>query len=276
MIVRTPRPSSPTRRAHAPANSTSEEAFERLPSLSFSRWRWIRLRSPSGRNRGIRKHEMPPSACASTRNASHIGADMNHLWPVTSYSAPGPPPFSGRAVVVFARTSEPPCFSVIPIPHSAPFLSIAGTRRSSYASEPNRGSHSAPARAGSAARGSPSRSSRSGTSLRPRLASAASRRRRVRRERRRRALATAQRGCRARRRSSSARARQDGTRPRRRGCRSGRASSGVAGSRWRAAPARSRPTGPRSAPNSRSRPCAHSAPSRATASVRTVSASKTL
>ena len=24
----------------------------------------------------------PPGACASTRNASHIGADMNHLWPV--------------------------------------------------------------------------------------------------------------------------------------------------------------------------------------------------
>ena len=124
MIVRTPRPSSPTRRAQAPANSTSEEAFERFPSLSFSRWMWIRLRSPSGRKRGIRKHETPPSACARTRNASHIGADMNHLWPVSSYSAPGPPPFSGRAVVVFARTSEPPCFSVIPIPHSAPFLSV--------------------------------------------------------------------------------------------------------------------------------------------------------
>ena len=96
----------------------------------------MRLRSPSGVNRGIRKHESPPGAWASTRNASHIGADMNHLWPVSSYSAPGPPPFSGPRVVVFARTSEPPCFSVIAIPHSAPALSGAGRRRSpSYAFE---------------------------------------------------------------------------------------------------------------------------------------------
>jgi hypothetical protein len=55
---------------------------------------------------------------------------MNHLWPVTSYSVPGPPPFSARAVVVFARTSEPPCFSVIAIPQSAPALSGAGRSRS--------------------------------------------------------------------------------------------------------------------------------------------------
>ena len=63
---------------------------------------------------------MPPSAWARTRKASHIGADMNHLWPVSSYSAPGPPPFTGRAIVVLARTSVPPCFSVIPIPVRAP------------------------------------------------------------------------------------------------------------------------------------------------------------
>ena len=87
---------------------------------------------------------MPPSAWARTRKASHIGAEQNHLWPVSSYSAPGPPPFSGRAVVVLARTSEPPCFSVIAIPQSAPVLSAAGTRRSpSYSSERKRGSHSA-------------------------------------------------------------------------------------------------------------------------------------
>ena len=57
---------------------------------------WKRLRSPSGVKRGSRKHERPPSACARTRNASHIGAEQNHLCPVISYSAPGPPPFSGR------------------------------------------------------------------------------------------------------------------------------------------------------------------------------------
>ena len=49
MIVRTPAPSSPTRRAQAPSNSISEEAFERLPSLSLSRCRRKRLSSPSGR-----------------------------------------------------------------------------------------------------------------------------------------------------------------------------------------------------------------------------------
>ena len=92
----------------------------------------------------MRKHESPPSACARTRNASHIGADMNHLWPVSSYSAPEPPPLSGVATVVFARTSEPPCFSVIPMPHSAPALSGAGRRtRPSYSSDVRRGSHSA-------------------------------------------------------------------------------------------------------------------------------------
>ncbi len=74
---------------------------------------------------------MPPSACARTRNASHIGAEKNHLCPVISYSAPGPPPLSGRAVVVFALTSEPPCFSVIPIPARAPGFSVAGTLRGS-------------------------------------------------------------------------------------------------------------------------------------------------
>jgi hypothetical protein len=129
MIVATPRPSSPTSRAHAPRNSTSDEALERLPSLSLSRWRCMRLRSPSGVQRGSRKQDSPPSACARTRNTSHMGAEQNHLWPVSSYSAPGPPPSSGRATVVLARTSEPPCFSVIAIPASAPAFSGAGTKR---------------------------------------------------------------------------------------------------------------------------------------------------
>src|ERR1044072_33867 len=97
MIVRTPPPSSPTSQAEAASNSISLEALERLPSLSLSRCRRKRLRSPSGVQRGKRKQEMPPSAWARTRKASHIGADMNHLWPVSSYSAPGPPPSAGGA-----------------------------------------------------------------------------------------------------------------------------------------------------------------------------------
>ena len=35
-----------------------------------------------GAKRGMRKQLSPSSACASTRKASHIGADMNHLCPV--------------------------------------------------------------------------------------------------------------------------------------------------------------------------------------------------
>ena len=41
MIVATPRPSSPSRRAGAPRNSTSEDGSERVPSLSFRRWNSI-------------------------------------------------------------------------------------------------------------------------------------------------------------------------------------------------------------------------------------------
>jgi hypothetical protein len=84
MIVRTPRPSSPTSQASAPSSSISLEAFERLPSLSFRRTRRKpTLRSPSGSHRGTRKHDSPPGAWASMRNASDIGAEQNHLWPVS-------------------------------------------------------------------------------------------------------------------------------------------------------------------------------------------------
>jgi hypothetical protein len=41
----------------------------------------IGLTVPSGRQRGRKKHERPAFVCASTRKASHIGAEKNHLWP---------------------------------------------------------------------------------------------------------------------------------------------------------------------------------------------------
>ena len=249
-----------------------------MPSLSFSRWRWMRLRSPSGVKRGIRKHETPPSACARTRNASHIGAEKNHLWPVISYSAPGPPPFErprGGRVGAHVRAAL-----LLGHPHPAQRALLVDRRDQALAVVFQRAEARlpllAPARAASAAPGSPSRSSRSGTSPRPRPGPGASRRRRARRARRAGARATARRGCRARRRSPSARARRDGTRPRRRGCRSGRACAAAAGSRWPVGPARSRRRARRPPPARRSRSSAHSAPSRATASVRTASASKTL
>ncbi len=120
MMVRTPRPSSPTSRAQVPSNSTSADALDRLPSLSFSRWIRNTLRVPSGSTRGTRKQLSPPGARASTRKPSDIGAEQNHLCPVSRYA---PSPDSGSARVVLDRTSLPPCFSVMPIPKSTPAFS---------------------------------------------------------------------------------------------------------------------------------------------------------
>ena len=53
---------------------------------------------------------------------------MNHLWPVMRYSPPGPPSPAGSAVVVLARTSVPPCFSVMPMPMVTPRLAAAGLK----------------------------------------------------------------------------------------------------------------------------------------------------
>jgi hypothetical protein len=131
MMVRTPRPGSPTSRPHVPSNSTSDEALERLPSLSFRRCRRKGLRVPSGRTRGTAKQPMPSSVRARTRNRSHIGAEQNHLCPRRRYSSPGPPAPTGAAEVVLARTSEPPCFSVMAIPHVADPFSAARMSRPS-------------------------------------------------------------------------------------------------------------------------------------------------
>ncbi len=128
MMVATPRPSPPTRCAHAPQNSTSLEALAQSPSLSFSRIRRKSLRRPQGSRRGIRKQLRPPGACASTSQPSDIGAEKNHLWPTSRYS---PSVANAVARVVLLRTSEPPCFSVMPMPRVMPALSLTGTSRGS-------------------------------------------------------------------------------------------------------------------------------------------------
>ena len=85
------------------------------------------LRVPSGRQRGRKKHVSPASVWARVRNPSLIGAEQNHLWPVIRYSSPE----RWRAVVVLARTSLPPCFSVIAMPQVSPdFCSAEMNRRS--------------------------------------------------------------------------------------------------------------------------------------------------
>ncbi len=134
MIVLTPCPSGPTSQATVPSNSGSDEALDRLPSLSFSRWMRKVLRVPSGSTRGTRKQDRPPcplpgATWASTRNTSHIGADVNHLCPRSVYT---PGSAVGVAVVLFVRTSEPPCFSVMPIPASRPRFSVGVRSPGSY------------------------------------------------------------------------------------------------------------------------------------------------
>ena len=61
-----------------------------------------------------------------------MGALQNHLCPVSEYSAPGPGAPRGIARVVLARTSDPPCFSVIAIPKMAlpfsPARDVSGRR----------------------------------------------------------------------------------------------------------------------------------------------------
>ena len=163
---------------------------------------------------------------------------MNHLWPVSSYSAPGPPPLTGRATVVLARTSVPPCFSVIPIPARAPAFSAAGALRrvvggGEEARLPLGGQLGLRAQRRDHRVGHRDRAADPGLGLRhaheggaagdvgagPRVLPG---------------RASAARG---RPRRPSARARRGGTRPRRPGCRSGRGCAASAGSRWPAGPA---------------------------------------
>ena len=87
--------------------------------------------------------------CARTRKRSHIGAEQNHLWPVSVVLArPARRRRPARATVVFARTSEPPCFSVIAIPHSA--LRLAGRAARGRTSSPSAAAPSAAAISGCA------------------------------------------------------------------------------------------------------------------------------
>src|SRR6266700_1591612 len=102
-------------------------------------WKWLRV--PEGVHRGIKKQDRPHAACASTRKASHMGAEINHLCPVIKYSLEDAVPILS-ALLVLARTSDPPCFSVMPMPNSTPDFSWAGKNRGSYLEERILGSHS--------------------------------------------------------------------------------------------------------------------------------------
>ena len=49
-----------------------------------------------------------------------MGAEKNHLWPTSVKRWPQASVPSGVACVVLARRSEPPCFSVMPMPMVRP------------------------------------------------------------------------------------------------------------------------------------------------------------
>mmetsp|Transcript_31964 Transcript_31964/g.92854 ORF Transcript_31964/g.92854 Transcript_31964/m.92854 type:complete len:233 (-) Transcript_31964:725-1423(-) len=128
MIAATPPPRWPNNTPKAFRYSTSDDAFDRSPSLSLSRMNWSpSFLSPEGSHRGTRKHDsrsssLPsPATRARVMKPSLMGALVNHLWPRRRK-----PPGAGVAVVVFARTSDPPCFSVMLIPTVAPILSSIG------------------------------------------------------------------------------------------------------------------------------------------------------
>ena len=131
IIVGTPRPSSPISQPCAPRNSTSLEALDLLPILSFKRITFSAFFVPSGNQRGTAKHDTPAVVCASIKNTSHMGADKNHLCPTSEYICPAPGWFTGVAIVLLARTSEPPCFSVMPMPTVMDCFSSMGTLRGS-------------------------------------------------------------------------------------------------------------------------------------------------
>ena len=211
---------------------------------------WIRLRSPSGVKRGIRKQETPPSACARTRNASHIGAEKNHLWPVISYSPPGPPPFIGRARGgVRAHVGAA---LLLGHPHPAERAGLVGGRHQALAVVVEREEARLPL-VGQLRLLAQRRDHRVGHRDRaadPGVDLAEHHHHRAAGDVRARArLAPGRaRGGRGRRRAAAARARRGGRRPRRCGCRSGRGCAASAGSRSPRRPSGSRAGGRRSRP----------------------------
>ena len=74
----------------------------------------------------------PQSECHMV--TSHIGALVNHLCPRRANGAPGcctAAGSSGTARVLFARTSLPPCFSVMDMPSVSPFFADMGASEGS-------------------------------------------------------------------------------------------------------------------------------------------------
>jgi len=81
MIVRTPRPSSPTSQPTASSYSSSAEALERLPSLFLQPLQGEPVAGAVGQHPREQEAGQPAGSWASVRNRSDMGAEVNHLWP---------------------------------------------------------------------------------------------------------------------------------------------------------------------------------------------------
>ena len=118
---------SPTSQAVAPWNSTSLLALAWLPSLCFRRWMASALTRPSGSQRG-RKKQLSPAR--PLRQHQEGVAHRRREEPLVAGDGVTRSPQASRpsatARVVLARTSEPPCFSVMPMPSVTAVLCAAG------------------------------------------------------------------------------------------------------------------------------------------------------
>ena len=244
-------------------------ALLQSPSLSFRRWMRTPLSVAIGRERGSRKQLRPPSRLRQHQ----VGiAHRRREEPLVADQLVAAVGLARRARVVFARTSEPPCFSVMPMPIVLPAFCAAGTLRGSYASAPTRGSQARGERRRLAQRRHARRRSSSAGSRCPgRPGSAGTAAPRARHGRR-----VARRGARRRRarraacRAASGGGRPDGTRPRRGAGRRGRTALRRGRFSFAAKPS-AIISPPATAPNAVRSASAQAAPSRATASRSAVS-----
>ena len=87
MMVRTPRPSSPSRWRQGAVELELARGVGAVAELVLEPYDVEPVAAAVGQH--PRHHEAghrPSSACASTRNTSFIGAEVNHLWPCRVYS----------------------------------------------------------------------------------------------------------------------------------------------------------------------------------------------
>ena len=141
MMVRTPRPSSPSRRAQVPSNSSSDEALDRLPSLSLSRC------EPERVARAVRQHPRHHEAGQAARRLGEHEEHVVHrrrgepLVPVQRVLAVRPA--ARRAWSCWPGRRSRPASRSSPCRRAARSSSPAAAARGRSACARSRGSHSA-------------------------------------------------------------------------------------------------------------------------------------